>query len=36
MELWEAVVRQGVSELHTYWNDSIQPFHPVGHTEMHT
>lgn len=36
MELSEGVVRQGGSELHTYWNDSIQPFYPIGHTEMLT
>lgn len=36
MELWEGIVIQGGSELHTYWNVNIQPFYPLGHTEMHT
>lgn len=36
MELWEGVVIQGGSELHTYWNVNIQPFYLLGHTEMHT
>lgn len=36
MELCEAVVKQGRSELCTYWNDNTEPFYPFGHTEMHT
>lgn len=36
MELSEGVVRQGRSELPTYWNDNKELFYPFGHTEMDT
>lgn len=38
MELCEGLVRQGVSELHTYWNGNTEPFYTFGHTQkyMHT